>query len=465
MKIGSIGRMSHSHSCFSDSHDQRTSAESEEQQQVTCLAEINRKLEQGLELELPDTLWMEWLWQTDPLQECSMDIMLNRMHLLGLIIARYRACMRKQPPHAGSNLLEIFSSSSASANKMMPPVSKQLCLFDNVAVSSYTLRQLTDSLQNIQMKWFRYCIFMLPSAQEAVDALMHRFGVLANANEARENDFDDVGSIEACSTTIHKKRLSKICVRKLTNTFLVLYRHLHCWQAKQSLPSQTRSEIYDCGIKLHHILAGTDDFTKLSMHWDLIPAARLTYVHDFRGLYNCISQVSASFSGFIFSLFHFVFQAWLILLHKKKQMAMHNSTKQLHTTTHKGHHCFIGWWQVVYFHNPDYERRRQERKMVQDVSTGSANIEGVQMIPCIMQLHPDISVELEDTNMFSPFHGNDKSSREMKKGWVWLIMGKVIYLCTPPEDADDPTSRKILFNANVAILLKYYRENCGVADI
>jgi len=48
---------------------------------------------------------------------------------------------------------------------------------------------------------------------------------------------------------------------------------------------------FNCGIKLHHILAASDDFNKLSMYWDLMPAAKLNYVHDFRGYFNCILQV------------------------------------------------------------------------------------------------------------------------------------------------------------------------------
>jgi hypothetical protein len=38
---------------------------------------------------LPDSIWDEWLWGTDALQECHMDVMMNRMHLLGLLIARW----------------------------------------------------------------------------------------------------------------------------------------------------------------------------------------------------------------------------------------------------------------------------------------------------------------------------------------------------------------------------------------
>jgi hypothetical protein len=60
---------------------------------------------------------------------------------------------------------------------------------------------------------------------------------------------------------------------------------------KESLQEEEYSSHADCGIKLHHIMASTDEFSKLSMHWDLMPAARLSYSHDFKGLYNCVSQV------------------------------------------------------------------------------------------------------------------------------------------------------------------------------
>jgi hypothetical protein len=52
---------------------------------------------------------------------------------------------------------------------------------------------------------------------------------------------------------------------------------------------------FDCGIRLHHIVAASDDFSRLSMHWDLMPAAKLNYIHDFSGFFNCISQASVLF--------------------------------------------------------------------------------------------------------------------------------------------------------------------------
>lgn len=100
--------------------------------------------------------------------------------------------------------------------------------------------------------------------------------------------YDEPGSIEKVGGSNNVVRLNRICIRRLVGSFLVLYRHIHCWNARTQVEEE---EEVDCGIKLHHILAASDDFSKLSMHWDLMPAAKLNYVHDFRGLFNCVSQV------------------------------------------------------------------------------------------------------------------------------------------------------------------------------
>ena len=59
---------------------------------------------------------------------------------------------------------------------------------------------------------------------------------------------------------------------------------------KQTVPKGSGGAA-DCGIRIHHIVAASDDFNRISMHWDLMPAARANYMHEFRGYFNCISQV------------------------------------------------------------------------------------------------------------------------------------------------------------------------------
>lgn len=96
---------------------------------------------------LPDSMWEEWLWGTDALQECSMDVMMNRMHLLGLLIARYRACMQERFKRSNLSLIQMLSvKNDGGADVGM----KQLCLFDS-PVRTYSIRQLMDTLLNLQV--------------------------------------------------------------------------------------------------------------------------------------------------------------------------------------------------------------------------------------------------------------------------------------------------------------------------
>ena len=40
--------------------------------------------------ELPQAIWHEWLWGTDPEEQYHVDVLLNRNHLLALLVCRYK---------------------------------------------------------------------------------------------------------------------------------------------------------------------------------------------------------------------------------------------------------------------------------------------------------------------------------------------------------------------------------------
>lgn len=126
---------------------------------------------------------------------------------------------------------------------------------------------------------------------EAVDAPFHRFGVLASQPWPL-SVMDDQGSIESCCGTTCESsaslssavRLNCICIRRFVNMFLVFHRHTYLWNAKQpALGAVGAGNDIDCRIKIHHIVAASDVFNTLSMYWDLMPAAKLNYIHDFGG--------------------------------------------------------------------------------------------------------------------------------------------------------------------------------------
>lgn len=227
---------------------------------------------------LPDAAWDQWLWSEDPTEEAHPDILMNRMQLLGLIIARFRAAYQDLH-HASDKCLGDFLDDASK---------KRLCLFDGVPVRSMSLRQLRDSVDNLQVEWFRMRLAetMQPRINDAVDALFHRFGVLASQPWPMEEVLDDPGSVEPCRESV---RMTRICARRFVNAFFAMYRGLQVWALRKTAPDAPDG--FDCGIRIHHVVASSDDFYKLSMHWDLMLAAKLNYIHDFRGYFNCISQV------------------------------------------------------------------------------------------------------------------------------------------------------------------------------
>lgn len=96
--------------------------------------------------------------------------------------------------------------------------------------------------------------------------------------------------------------------------------------------------------------------------------------------------------------------------------------------------------QVVYFHNPRYESRLQERLDVQSVSLGTA--EAVHTIPCLLQIHPEIGVLYEDDD-----------ADGTAQGYSWLVAGKRVYLLSP--------GGAVHYHENVVGLLWHYRGVTG----
>lgn len=204
---------------------------------------------------------------------------------------------------------------------------------------------------------------------DVVDALFHRFGQLARLEET-SSTMDDRGSVDESTTRRGLLVLSNICLRRFLCTFLVFYRHLYiaavCEEPVDAIKACPGGK-YDTGIKTHHILAGMDDFNNLSMQLDLMPAARLLYMHDFPGMYNAVSQ-------------------------------------------------------VVYFNNQHYERRRPFPKEAAKVSTGEKG--AIHLLSASHQLYPDVEILFEDDH-FSLLE-SDSPGR-----FRWLMVASEIYLLSP----------------------------------
>lgn len=79
----------------------------------------------------------------------------------------------------------------------------------------------------------------------------------------------------------------------------------------------------------------------------------------------------------------------------------------------------------------------QERSDVQSVSLGTAS--AVHILPCLMQIHPEIGVLYEEDDMDST-----------NQGYNWLVVGKRVYLLSPDG--------AVHFHENIVGLLWHYRE-------
>jgi hypothetical protein len=226
-----------------------------------CVSHLNQLLESGQ--DLPEDVWDRWLWHTDAAELATKDCLLNEMHLLGLIIARYRAL---REPKLADHVLNI-------------PLITHL----RSRVYSLSPRQLRDVVEDLQMHWGAYIEdkSLADELADTVDACMARFGEI----NLKATQCDDVTMAESNGPPI---RLSQSCIRRFVSIFFVLYRHLHAFH-NCVRPAAVDHAIPQ--IEEFHLQAGQETFNRYTMYMDLPPAARLIYRQDFAGYYNCISQV------------------------------------------------------------------------------------------------------------------------------------------------------------------------------
>ena len=232
--------------------------------------------------ELPAEVWHEWLWGTDPEEPYHMDVLLNRNHLLGLLVCRYKHLTAPATvPGAGSGL----------------GTGSRLTIMEK-GVQDMSWRELKDTVANILIEWpvFLERLSQNIRAKQNLRLVMHlvnqcaaRFGVLAYT-AAGEDVMDDPSETQPCIDREHgdKIMLTKGALRRMVGSLLIMYRHLHLLASCSKVPCQN----YQAGISKYHYEASNDAFNLLCMHISLPVAARLNYRHDFPGMYNHVSQVS-----------------------------------------------------------------------------------------------------------------------------------------------------------------------------
>jgi hypothetical protein len=332
---------------------------------MSGLAPLNAALEGAG--DLPDDIWTEWLWKSNPEEAFAPGILMNRCHLLGLLVCRHQA----------ANLTsEVEPAAAPCADPRMTLMPKR--------PSDMSLRELKDTVDNILIEWPRF-IDRLPDNPRAgdnfkavtalLDACLARFGHLAS-HPGPVCVFDDASCTEP-HTVEGQCRLTKPAIRRMLGGFLVMFRHLYLL----SLAEDVDPEPHDCGVCKHHMEASGDDFNLLCMSMRLPVAARLNYKQDFPGMYNHVSQ-------------------------------------------------------VVYFHNPQYERL--VRVGLDQVSLG----EPMQVLPALCQIHPEVAIAYEEDHV-------DLSAPTGK--WMWMVLPGRVYLIGPDS--------RVYHSENVTSLMRVYLDS------
>lgn len=237
------------------------------------ISQLNRTFESNPDAPLPESAWDEWVWDSDLHERLTPTMVLHRGHLLGILIARYRA--RHHPEATHLRLSQLYPT----------------IVHGHIRVEDMSLRQLRDTAEDVQMHWPRYTRNW-DSASQTVDAIMTRLGHLLNLPRSIAARSPLLADDPASLDPEHPGRLSVPALRRFTSLLCILYRHL-------SLASLADDENDDPelapaphpGIENHHVQAGLDDFYAHSMLADLPPAARIIYKQDFQGMYHCVTQV------------------------------------------------------------------------------------------------------------------------------------------------------------------------------
>ena len=334
--------------------------------------------------ELPDQIWHEWLWGTDPEEAYHIDVLLNRNQLLGLLVCRFKY-LRSDPATTFAAAHQIEQSTAGG-----PSATARMIIMDT-PVHQMSWRELKDSVANILFEWPAFLDRLKQNirAKQNLRQVMHlinqcacRFGKLA-CSSAGDDVLDDPSEIQPSTDRTHKDRvmLTPGALRRMVGSLLIMYRHLHLLSVCVKVPTHN----FDAGLSKYHYEASNDAFNLLCMHIALPVAARLNYRHDFPGMYNHVSQ-------------------------------------------------------VVYFHNSQYVRC--QRHPIEDIQKASA----AHVLPAVQELYPEISLKFEE-DRFDPTKPGGGWFWLLLAGRVYLVTPepRVLYsenVCDLLKVYVDKTSKK-----------------------
>ena len=254
------------------------------------LPHINSRLQKegkALDDDTRVALWKRWLWEVDLKEAYCNDILVNEAHLIGLLLCRDMGL------HQGLSALDLIPSA-------IPSIPPTLILGPSERFCDMSVSAVVQSIESLQMGLTRALyaddddVEPPPGMWVAVERLtlllFHRLGFLCLYNSTDTAVFDHLPSIEV----IHDNMLgiNIQTIRRLMDIFVILFRHIDIQKRSKEPPAtQDTAAIVQETMLPHAIEATKDEFYNVSMHFELPPGARLSYIHCFPGMYNCVSQV------------------------------------------------------------------------------------------------------------------------------------------------------------------------------
>jgi hypothetical protein len=211
-----------------------------------------------------DWAWGDWLWGHDPAAPNLPGVELNRCNAVGLCLAK-----------------------AFQLDSTLPPAAP---LISGGSIEDLTLQGLNHEVGNLQSGWIELRTWEQEGSQALLDQLLSRLGHLA-CYAGTCSVLDTQNQVKPYMVDgFEMLRMTQPAIRRLLNVLMVLYRSLHVHRVAAPVDAAVSSKPRH-QVRRHHMFAALDDFSTVAMHWDIHPGAKLSYLYDFPGLYNSVSQV------------------------------------------------------------------------------------------------------------------------------------------------------------------------------
>jgi len=246
------------------------------------------------------SVWHKWLWNTNcnalPKDECW-DF--NEMHTFGVL------CALREAECPSSNAIQCKTNDIFPEDEF--PELSVIHVQDEKCIGEYSLRELIDVLECIQLNWGKIIGALMHNkkldlALYLLKACMGRLGYIAHHTfELEGQTLDDPQHITAlpeliacCDATKRQFAvISRKCLRQSLCVLFALFRVQNIVESVTFLEPQDDNLMNNIilAFKQHHIESSMDFFNVFQQMIYLAPGMRLVYRTNFAGMYNDVSQV------------------------------------------------------------------------------------------------------------------------------------------------------------------------------